>query len=83
MDAITSASLAMQGDLQRLTAISQNIANVATVGYRRQVPVSLEFSALLAAAGTDSKADLEQWDGRPHLNGIDVPEWKCDLPLNR
>lgn len=60
MDAITSASLAMQGDLQRLNTVSQNIANVATVGYRRQVPVSLEFSALLAAAGTDSKADREQ-----------------------
>src|SRR3569623_2135684 len=60
MDAITSASLAMQGDLQRLTTVSQNIANVATVGYRRQVPVSLEFSALLAATAADSKTNFEQ-----------------------
>lgn len=60
MDAITSASLSMQADLQRLTTVSQNIANVATVGYRRQVPVSLEFSALMAAAGAEPKADLEQ-----------------------
>ena len=60
MDAITSASLAMQGDLQRLTTVSQNIANVATVGYRRQVPDSLEFSALLAATAADSKTNFEQ-----------------------
>ncbi len=60
MDAITSASLAMQGDLQRLTTLGQNIANVATVGYRRQVPVSQEFSALLATTESASALAAQQ-----------------------
>lgn len=42
-DAINAAALGMATELQRLAAVSQNIANVSTVAYRRQVPVGLNF----------------------------------------
>ncbi len=56
MDAMTVAAIAMQDDLQRLSNISQNLANVSTPGYKRHIAVSKAFADFLnpdaATAGT-------------------------------
>ena len=56
MDALAIASLAMQDDLQRVNSISQNLANVSTTGYKREIPVSGRFDQHLRQAGAPSLA---------------------------
>lgn len=50
MKALEIAAEAMQGDLQRLAHIGQNLANVQTAGYKRQVTVQRPFAAEWDAA---------------------------------
>jgi len=49
-NAIAIAAEGMQGDLRRLDAISQNIVNLATPGYRRTVPPAQAFDNAMQAA---------------------------------
>lgn len=51
MDAIAIAAIGMQNDLQRLSSISQNLANVSTSGYKREIPVSRVFSDYMNSHG--------------------------------
>ncbi|MBV8660333.1 MAG: flagellar hook-basal body protein [Burkholderiales bacterium] len=46
-DALTIAVQSMQNDLQRLDAISQNVVNTSTPGYRRTMSVSQSFDEVL------------------------------------
>lgn len=48
------AAQAMQTDLQRLTNISQNLANSQTPGYKRMVSVQRPFTLAMDAAGLDA-----------------------------
>jgi flagellar basal-body rod protein FlgF len=54
------AALAMQADQNRVTTVSQNLANVSTPGYKRKLDVQSPFAALLVpqqdAGGTASLA---------------------------
>ncbi len=58
MDVTKIAALAMQNDLMRLETISQNLANVLTPGYKKQVRVSGSFidqmAAVMPAGGQQS-----------------------------
>lgn len=45
MDSIAIAASGMQHDLQRLETISQNVANVLTPGYKRQIVAGTPFAA--------------------------------------
>lgn len=61
MDPITVAAVGMQSDLQRLTTISQNLANVTTPGYKKQLMVTRAFDAVVGdmlAAQAGSGAPL-------------------------
>jgi flagellar basal-body rod protein FlgF len=44
LDAMTIASVAMQDDLQRMNSISQNLANVTTPGYKREIATTAPFA---------------------------------------
>lgn len=55
-NALTAAVQSMQGDLQYLDTISQNIVNIATPGYRRAIPASAGFDAALHTAGIGGMA---------------------------
>ena len=43
MDAFSVAGVGMQDDLQRMNSISQNLANVTTTAYKREIAVSRPF----------------------------------------
>jgi flagellar basal-body rod protein FlgF len=45
MDALTITAAGMQDDLKRLEVISQNLANVLTPGYKKQMTIGVPFSA--------------------------------------
>lgn len=47
IDALTAAAHIMSNDSQRMNAISQNLANVSTTGYKRQLPISTPFIEFL------------------------------------
>jgi len=47
VDVLTIASMALQGDLQRMDVISQNLANASTTGYKRQIHVQRPFGSFL------------------------------------
>ncbi|MGZ3182510.1 MAG: flagellar hook-basal body protein [Telluria sp.] len=54
-NALVSAIDSMQHDLRRMDTVSQNIANMATPGYRRAIPATQPFGqALDAAAAADA-----------------------------
>jgi flagellar basal-body rod protein FlgF len=57
LDAMTIASIAMQDDLQRMNNISQNLTNVTTLGYKRQIAVGRPFSNFLQGIGNIAGAD--------------------------
>ncbi len=64
------ASIGLQLDLERLKLTSQNVANLSTPGYKRQVAVQSAFSALMPAASqlqahTDLRAGKLQATGQP------------------
>ncbi|WP_284620673.1 flagellar hook-basal body protein [Aquabacterium humicola] len=50
-DALTTAIQAMHNSQARLAAISHNVANAATPGFKRTIPVLRPFEQVLAAAG--------------------------------
>jgi flagellar basal body rod protein FlgG len=69
MDAMTIASIAMQDDMARLASIAQNLANVATPGYKRQFDTSRSFAQHVAAAGV-----LDQGNGLVPGAGVSAGE---------
>src|SRR5689334_13098030 len=79
MKTVEIAAQAMQGDLQRLAQIGQNLANVQTAGYKRLVGAQRPFAAeMLAAevpataAQTDSTTDMTAGALRATGNPMDV-----------
>lgn len=82
MDVAAIASEGMQQDLQRLQTISQNLANVLTPGYKKQIFTGTGFSASVekgmaqapssASLGIDASAGTLRYTGDPHdvaING--------------
>lgn len=68
MDAMTVAAIAMQDDMQRLNNISQNLANVGTLGYKRHIAVSKPFADFLgsdAAQASNGSLDASLTSGLP------------------
>ncbi|VVE90685.1 flagellar hook-basal body protein [Pandoraea bronchicola] len=47
-DILAVALYAMQDDMARLNGVATNLANLSTPGYKRQVPVSAGFGAMVA-----------------------------------
>jgi len=54
-DALTIAVQSMQNDMLRMDAISQNVANVNTPGYRRTINTSLTFADVLQHTSLDGE----------------------------
>jgi flagellar basal-body rod protein FlgF len=50
VDAMTIASVAMQDDLQRMNSISQNLANVTTPAYKREIATTGAFAGYVGRA---------------------------------
>ena len=68
MDAMTVAAIAMQDDMQRLNNISQNLANVGTLGYKRHIAVSKPFADFLGgdtAQASNGSIDASLTSGLP------------------
>lgn len=57
MNPLEIAALGMQSDMARLQTVSQNLANVATPGYKRLVDVRGPFGSLMDSAATANTAD--------------------------
>lgn len=78
MDVTRIAALSMQHDLQRMNTISQNLANVTTPGFKKQIAVSAGFDAQLSAArsgDTPSASitiDPSAGSMRPSSNPVDI-----------
>lgn len=49
-NALVAAVQSMQGDMQYLETISQNMANIATTGYKRAIPMADAFGAAMQHA---------------------------------
>lgn len=61
MDALSIISIGMQDDLQRLNSISQNLANVTTPAYKREIAVTRSFdSHMEQVRAADGKGALPQ-----------------------
>lgn len=56
MDLMTVAAIGMQNDLLNMNSISQNLANVLTPGYKREVAVNNAFGSYMDAAASDGHA---------------------------
>lgn len=63
-NAFTAAVQSLQNDLQTMDAISQNMVNVATPGYKREIPVAKIFDNAMQAAG--------QTEGAPAIAGFNA-----------
>jgi flagellar basal-body rod protein FlgF len=78
MDINAIAEVAMQNDAVRLDTISQNIANLSTSGYKRQVAAPVGFDTHLQRAGMQLRASrslgIDPAAGalRPSTNANDV-----------
>lgn len=76
MRTIEIGAQAMQADLQRLTHISQNLANSQTAGYKRAVSVQRPFSsqldALAASEPLETSLDTNAGSLRATGNPMDV-----------
>lgn len=57
MNALEIAALGMQTDMDRLNSVSQNLANVATPGYKRVVQVHTPFGQVLDGAQPPTSAE--------------------------
>lgn len=53
-DILAVALYAMQDDMARLNGVATNLANLSTPGYKRQVPVSAGFGAMVAGLSADA-----------------------------
>jgi flagellar basal body rod protein FlgG len=75
---MTIAGIGMQNDLQRMNSIGQNLANVLTSGYKREIPVTKSFDSHVqeasgAAAVTDAPTvDTTAGALRATANPLDV-----------
>lgn len=76
MDAMSVAAIAMQDDMQRLNNISQNLANVGTLGYKRHIAVSKPFADFLNNDATQAAAGLQAGSGLP---GVAEAEAALDM----
>lgn len=56
MDGIAIAGLSMENDLLRLNSISQNLANVLTAGYKREISVSRGFDRIMTQGAPQAAA---------------------------
>jgi flagellar basal-body rod protein FlgF len=56
MDAVSVAAIGMQNDLRRMSSTSQNLANVSTPGYKREISIDREFEGefVRALTGVDT-----------------------------
>lgn len=65
MDALAIAALSMQNDMSQLEAISQNLANVMTPGFKREIHVNRAFDAHFDTAGAgDAATHADAMGGR-------------------
>ncbi len=69
MKTMEIAALAMQGDMQKVAHISQNLANVQTAGYKRMVTVQRPFAAEWEAASVQTEAALDARQGSLRATG--------------
>jgi flagellar basal-body rod protein FlgG len=53
LDALSAAVSLMSNGVQQMSVISQNLANVSTTGFRRDISVARPFTEVLAAAGPE------------------------------
>lgn len=70
MNALEIAAIGLRQDIDRLTLTSQNVANISTPGYKRQVAVQRPFAETLAlaadlAVSTDTRAGKLNSTGQP------------------
>lgn len=70
MNTLEIAAIGLRQDLDRLTLTSQNVANISTPGYKRQVAVQRPFAETLAltadlAVSTDARAGKLNSTGQP------------------
>lgn len=73
MNAFEIAALSMDVDMQRLSNIGQNLANVQTSGYKRVVTAQRPFTDVLAsAAGPDTALDMSAGPLRSSTNPLDL-----------
>ncbi|GAB2842803.1 flagellar basal-body rod protein FlgF [Pseudoduganella ginsengisoli] len=49
-NALATAAVSMQNDMRYMQTVAQNMANIATPGYKRAIPVAQAFDAALMAA---------------------------------
>ncbi|VVE50352.1 flagellar biosynthesis protein FlgF [Pandoraea communis] len=59
-DILAVALYAMQDDMARLNGVANNLANLSTPGYKRQVPVSAGFSAMVSGMSGDASQNVAQ-----------------------
>lgn len=70
MNTLEIAAIGLRQDLDRLKLTSQNVANISTPGYKRQLAVQRPFADSLAlaadlAVGTDARAGKLNSTGQP------------------
>lgn len=70
MNTLEIAAVGLRQDLERLKLTSQNVANLSTPGYKRQVAVQRPFAETMAltadlAVGTDTRAGKFNATGQP------------------
>lgn len=72
-DTYSAIQATMLNDVNRLKIISQNLANVTTAGYKKQVAVSRSFSELIAMANSaNNPINGQRGAIEQHLPYIDV-----------
>lgn len=59
-DILAVALYAMQDDVARLNGVASNLANVSTPGYKRQVPVTTGFGAMVSGLSGDASQSVAQ-----------------------
>jgi flagellar basal-body rod protein FlgF len=82
-DALITATQALRSGMERMSAISQNLVNASTPGYRRVVPLARGFDGTLAEAArthgietaVDARAGAPMRTGRPLDLAIDGDGW--------
>ena len=73
MNAFEIAALSMDRDMQRLTHIGQNLANVQTAGYKRVVHAARPFTEALSAASASDVDDTSIDSGAGPLRASSNP----------
>jgi flagellar basal body rod protein FlgG len=72
LDSVSIASIAMQDDLQRMNNISQNLANVTTLGYKRQIAVGRPFASFLQGGTSPDEAGVSEAGGLNLVSMLDM-----------